>query len=73
MIRALLTASLVLMVGSAAVIREDPPVASRPARGDVTGQIRPAEKIAEIYAVSSVTLKRYKPTRFDKKTGQFRF
>ncbi len=68
-----MTLLLTVAVVSAIDIREDPPVASRPASGDVTGRITPAGKIAEIYAVSRVTLKRYKPTRFDKKTGQFRF
>ncbi len=58
---------------SAVKIREDPPVASRPASGDVTGRITPSAKVAEIYAVSRATSKRYKPSRFDKKSGKFRF
>jgi hypothetical protein len=73
MFRVLTTILLTVAVISAIDIREDPPVASRPARGDVTGRITPAGKVAEIYAVSRVTQKRYKPTRFDKKSGKFRF
>ncbi len=68
-----MTILLTVAVVSAIDIREDPPVASRPARGDVTGRIKPADKVEKLYAVSRVTGKKYKPSRFDKKTGDFRF
>ncbi len=51
----------------------DPPVASRPAAGDVTGRITPPAKIARLYAVCRATGRRYEPGRFDRKTGAFVF
>jgi len=52
---------------------EDPPVTTRPSRGSVRGRIRPAERIARVYAVNRVTGSRYAPSRFDAKTGEFAF
>ena len=68
----------ILMVAGIAVaagleVREDAPVASKPAAGDVSGRIAPAGDVTRIEAVSRVTGKRYKPARFDRKTGRFAF
>ena len=52
---------------------DDPPVATRPAAGDVTGRITPAAKVQRLHAVSRVTGKVYRPTRFDRTTGQLLF
>ncbi|MHC4718212.1 MAG: hypothetical protein ACYS5V_14665 [Planctomycetota bacterium] len=68
---AILLAGCVLAAGDD--IWEDPPVATRPAGGDVAGQITPAAKIQRLTAVSRATGKRYRPTRFDRKTGTFLF
>lgn len=54
-------------------IREDAPLASRPASGDVTGRITPAGGVARLYAVCRATGKRYTPARFDAKSGRFLF
>ena len=58
---------------AAAEISDDPPVATRPAAGDVTGRISPAAKLAGVYARSRATGRRYKPDAFDPKTGRFAF
>jgi len=65
----------ILLIGSLAgfEIQEDKPVATKPATGAITGRITPANKVAQIYAISRVTGKRYSPTRFDRKSGKFRF
>jgi len=55
------------------VIREDPPVASAPKPGRVTGTIAPAGAVAKLYAVSRATGKRYGPSAFDRKSGRFAF
>ncbi|HUU21937.1 MAG TPA: hypothetical protein VM389_05315 [Phycisphaerae bacterium] len=68
---AILLAGCVLAAGED--IREDPPVATRPVAGDVTGRISPAGKVRELSAVCRATGKRYKPARFDAKTGEFLF
>ena len=54
-------------------VREDPPVASRPKAGDVTGRIGPAGRIGRLGAVCRATGKRYTPTSFDAATGRFVF
>ena len=68
--------SIVLILCAAAAageIREDPPVATRPANGDVTGQITPAGRIAGLDAVCRATGKTYRPGKLDRKTGKFTF
>ena len=67
----ILLAGCVLAAGDD--IREDPPVATRPVAGDVTGRIAPAAKVRQLSAVSRATGKRYRPARFDAKTGEFLF
>lgn len=57
----------------AAQVTEDPPVATKPREGNVAGRIAPAERVSRLSAVSRVTGKRYRPARFDRKSGQFRF
>ena len=69
----LLAAILAAGVAAGPDIREDPPVASRPAAGDVTGQITPAVQVARVFAVCRATGKRYKSDKFDAKTGAFVF
>ena len=54
-------------------IREDPPVASRPRAGDVTGRIGPPGRLGRLGAVCRATGKRYRPASFDAKTGKFVF
>ncbi|KPK80732.1 MAG: hypothetical protein AMJ81_11470 [Phycisphaerae bacterium SM23_33] len=54
-------------------IREDAPVATQPQRGEVAGQITPAERIARIDAVCRATGERHRPASFDPKTGRFAF
>ncbi len=73
MFRALTTILLVAVAVSAGKINEDPPVASRPVSGDVAGRISPPAEVGEIYAVSRAAGERYKPSRFDKKSGEFHF
>jgi len=68
---AILWAGCVLAAGES--VREDPPVASQPAAGDVTGRITPAGKVQALSAVCRATGKRYRPARFDAKTGEFLF
>ena len=70
--------SLALLCAAAAgpagvEIAEDPPLATQPRSGSVSGRIAPAGKVSRLYAVSRVTGKRYAPARFDRKTGEFRF
>jgi len=55
------------------VIREDPPVASAPKSGRVTGTIAPAAEVAKLYAVCRATGKRYGPSAFERSTGRFAF
>ncbi len=69
--------SVILLAGcvlaAAEDIREDPPVATQPTTGDVTGAITPPEKVQRLTAVSRATGKRYRPARFDRTTGKFVF
>lgn len=60
-------------VGGQPEIRDDPPVATRPASGGVTGRITPGGKVRRIDAVCRATGKRYTPAAFDHKTGAFTF
>jgi len=69
----LLAAAAGALIAPAGEIADDPPVATRPAAGDVTGRIAPAGKLAEVYAVCRATGKRYAPATFDAKTGRFAF
>ncbi len=78
MSKAILTALAVALAAAAAgpagqEIREDPPLATQPVRGIVSGTIGPAAKVRDLSAVSRVTGKRYQPARFDRQTGSFRF
>ncbi|MCK5114229.1 MAG: hypothetical protein KAR11_05650 [Phycisphaerae bacterium] len=52
---------------------DDPPVAPKPKPGDVKGCITPADNILAITAVSRQTEKKYLPTSYDAKTGEFVF
>jgi len=52
---------------------DDPPVASKPAAGDMTGTITPAGKVRRLHAVSRVTGKVYAPASYDRRSGEFRF
>jgi len=55
------------------VLREDKPLASRPAVGDLTGQLSPAAKVARLEAVCRATGRRYRPASFDRRSGRFVF
>ncbi len=52
-------------------IPEDPPI--KIARGDISGTIKPAEKIKRIFLVSRVTGDHFEPESFDRQTGRFVF
>ena len=54
-------------------LREDPPLATRPASGELTGRLSPAGKVARLEAVCRATGKRYRPASFDRRTGRFAF
>ncbi|MDY7009895.1 MAG: hypothetical protein SVV80_03995 [Planctomycetota bacterium] len=73
MFRALTTILLFAVALSSVGIDEDPPVTSRPVSGDVAGLISPPAEVTEIYTVNRTTSRRYKPDRFDKNSGEFRF
>ncbi len=59
-------------VAGAVDFPDDPPVATRPAAGDVTGKITPVAKVERIHAVSRATGKLYRVSQFDRTSGAFR-
>ena len=70
----MLTLALAASAGPGAVeLKDDPPPASLPKAGSVTGTIAPAAKVARVEAVSRNTLKTYAPRSFEKTTGRFAF
>lgn len=54
-------------------LKEDPPPADPPKKGKLAGRFKPAERVARLTAVSRVTGKTWRPTRFDRGTGGFEF
>jgi len=54
-------------------IPEDPPLATQPSSGQLTGRITPAEKVARIHAVCRATGKQHAPASFDRSSGSFSF
>ena len=54
-------------------LTEDKPLVARPKAGPIRGQIVSATPISDLQAVSRVSGKKYKPARFDRKTGRFLF
>jgi hypothetical protein len=61
------------VLGQSLPVQEDPPLASRPASGRVTGTIRPAGKVARVYAVCRATGQQYRADSYDRASGQFAF
>ena len=68
--------ALLLSAGGAPgapALTEDPPPASKPQNGDVTGTITPTENIKSLQAVSRVSGKSYACDSYDRTTGKFLF
>lgn len=65
-------AALGVYAGGVKLVEDDPPM--RPAKpGDVTGRVRPAKDITDIWAVNRFTKKTHTRDSFDKTTGKFTF
>lgn len=62
-------------VGLAAGVKveEDPPTVHPARSGDIKGKVTPGRLIQSLSLVSRVTEKRYQPSSFDRKSGQFAF
>jgi hypothetical protein len=65
-------AAVGVYAGSVKLVEDDPPMRP-PKAGDVTGRIRPAKDISDIWAVNRFTKKTYTRESFDKATGKFTF
>ena len=72
-IAAALTALGLAVLAGAVTLTEDSPPLEPPQPGEAAGTIRPADRVAELSAVSRASGKTYRPDVWDKATGRFAF